>query len=171
MMVALSVSETSTNIYRTTYTAQLFAFHSSKAKKARCTCRDIVKLPMNEQADVCMTERVSSISIPPLPLLLLLLLLATIWSLGTGCKKEFLLVLVYLKRKYDVNYCLLLRRIALTLEENKITVNLVNSHRQKPAAPQHNVFSTGIDGILAAVLLPSDFCLGSGCQSQCYSPE
>jgi hypothetical protein len=49
--------------------------------------------------------------------------------------------------------CLLLRRISLTLAENKITENWVSSHTQIPTARQH-VFSTGMHRILAAVLLP-----------------
>jgi hypothetical protein len=40
---------------------------------------------------------------------------------------------------------------------------------KKLTALQHNVFSTGIHWILAKVLLPSHFCLGSGCQGQYYS--
>jgi hypothetical protein len=39
-----------------------------------------------------------------------------------------------------------------------------STHTQKRTVLQHNVFSTGIYRILAAVLFPSDFSLGSGCQ-------
>jgi hypothetical protein len=70
------------------------------------------------------------------------------------------------------SYCLLLRRIALTLAKNKITAVWVKTRTRKIPTPlQHSVFSTGIHRILASLLLRWVLFLGSSCQSQCSSPE
>jgi hypothetical protein len=60
---------------------------------------------------------------------------------------------------------------ALTLAENGKYQKTESTHTLKLTAPQHFFFLNWNTEDLAALLLPSVFSLGSGCQGQRSSPE